>query len=114
MSLDFLWNTQIIVQVFGAGEKPVTAGILFNDKPWKEQPDLWNKDEKQHKVSEKGIKTCETPQKGSQERCPGEGAALEAAGWQELAGFEQAALGEAVGGVGFAFHQQLSHSCTGK
>lgn len=47
VSLDFLWNTQIILQVFGAGEKPVTAGILLNDKPWKEHPDLWNKDDEQ-------------------------------------------------------------------
>lgn len=53
MSLDILWNTKTILQVFGAGEMPVTAGITFNDKLQKEHPAIWNKDEKQYKVSDK-------------------------------------------------------------
>lgn len=94
---------------------PLTAGIIFNDKLWKEHPDIWNKDEKQHKVSDKVTwKLVRHDKREDLRRDAQAKVQQEAAGWQELALFEETGLGEAGSGVGFAFHQQLSHSCTGK
>lgn len=87
----------------------------INDKLWKEHPDLWNKDEKQHKVSGKVTPRLVRHDKREDVR---RDAQVKVQPWKQQGGRScciwNEGLGEAGGGVGFAFHQQLSHSCTRK